>query len=60
VSFDEIVGQGGAKRSLIAALEAGRVPGGYLFLGPRGVGKFLTALALARALLCETAGAETP
>ncbi len=58
MSFDAIVGQEGAKRRLSAALEADRVPGGYLFLGPSGVGKFTTALALARALLCEGDGAH--
>ncbi len=55
-SFDSIVGQIGAKRRLVAALESDRVPGGYLFLGLSGVGKFTAALALARALLCEGDG----
>jgi DNA polymerase-3 subunit delta' len=56
VSFDEIVGQVAACEALRAALEGDRVPGGYLFLGARGVGKFRTARALARALLCEGEG----
>ena len=37
------------------ALESDRLGQAYLFVGPSGVGKQLTALALARAALCETA-----
>jgi DNA polymerase-3 subunit delta' len=58
VSFEEIVGQPGPERALRAALRTGRIAGGYLFLGPRGVGKLRTALVFARALLCDGPGEE--
>jgi len=48
--FDEIVEQGEAKRLLQAALAEGPSHA-YLFHGPAGVGKELTALAFAGELL---------
>jgi len=36
------------------ALERGRLASSFLFVGPRGIGKRSFAVALARALLCET------
>lgn len=45
-------GQEGAWGLLTAALEAGRVPHAYLFVGPEGTGKHTAALAWAQILLC--------
>jgi DNA polymerase-3 subunit delta' len=51
--FDHISGQETAVQTLSRALEAGRVHHAYRFEGPSGVGKELTAFALAQALVCE-------
>jgi DNA polymerase III subunit delta' len=53
MSFAQILGQEPAKKTLEHALASGKVHHAYRFEGPAGVGKRLTALALARALLCE-------
>jgi DNA polymerase III subunit delta' len=53
MSFSEILGQPTAVRTLERALASGRVHHAYRFEGPEGVGKCKTALALARALVCE-------
>ena len=55
MSFSDIIGQQKQLGSLRAALASGRLHHGYLFLGPAGVGKRLTALALAKALHCGEA-----
>jgi len=55
MKFADILGHQKQLTSLQAALANGRVHHAYLFLGPGGVGKRLTALALARALHCEKA-----
>jgi DNA polymerase III subunit delta' len=57
MAFDEILGQEPAKKTLEHALRSGKVHHAYRFEGPEGVGKCLTAFALARALLCD---APTP
>ena len=41
---------------LSRAVESGRVAHAYAFIGPSGVGRKLTALAFARALLCPARG----
>ena len=57
MSFATIRGQSAALSTLHNALAAGRLAHTYLFVGPSGVGKKQTALALAQALLCtEQAG----
>ncbi len=50
--FEEIRGQGRALAQVRGAWMAGRMPQAYCFTGPEGVGKRLTALALAQALNC--------
>lgn len=57
MSFATIKGQPAALNTLRNALAADRLAHAYLFVGPSGVGKKQTALALAQALLCtEQAG----
>ncbi|MDI9612240.1 MAG: DNA polymerase III subunit gamma/tau [Acidobacteriota bacterium] len=52
-SFDELVGQEYVSRTLINALQSGRVAHAFLFSGPRGSGKTSTARLLAKALNCH-------
>ncbi|MBI5026346.1 MAG: DNA polymerase III subunit gamma/tau [Nitrospirae bacterium] len=51
-SFDDLIGQEAASRTLKNALSHGKVAHAYLFSGPRGVGKTSTARILAKALNC--------
>lgn len=53
MSFEAVLGQEPAIKTLEQALRSGKVHHAYRFEGPPGVGKWLSALALARALLCE-------
>ena len=53
MGLSAIEGQDGALRVLQLALAGDRLGQAYLFVGPSGVGKQLTALSLARAALCE-------
>lgn len=53
MSFQEIVGQELVVNLLQQALRSRRVPHAYLFSGPSGVGKMLTARTLAKALNCK-------
>ena len=54
MSFDRILGQESAVAILRNALLNGRLAHAYLFLGPEGVGKRLTALTLAKAMDCKS------
>lgn len=49
----DIIGQEQAKEFLKSSIVAGRIANGYLFHGPRGVGKATLAVAFAQALNCE-------
>ncbi len=53
MSFADVRGQAGAVAALEGVLAADRVPHGFIFCGPPGVGKALTAKLLAKTLLCE-------
>ena len=53
MSFKEIIGQQVAKEILKRSLEKDRIASAYLFSGPEGVGKALTALNFAKALNCK-------
>ena len=54
MGFPGVLGHPRAQALMARALERGRVPPALLFVGPSGVGKRTVALAVARALLCET------
>ena len=54
MSFDQILGQENAVAILRNALRNGRLAHAYLFIGPEGVGKRLTALTLAKAMNCQS------
>lgn len=58
--FQEIVGQEGVVKTLVNALQKGRIGSGYLFSGLRGSGKTSTARIFARALQCEKGVSPTP
>ncbi|TET43211.1 DNA polymerase III subunit delta', partial [Candidatus Aerophobetes bacterium] len=53
MSFEEIRGQRRAIRILQNEVAAGSISGAYLFIGPDGVGKNLTALNFAKVLNCK-------
>lgn len=53
MSFKEIIGHRRPVRLLQKAVLNDHLPQAYLFLGPEGIGKRLTALNLAKALNCE-------
>ena len=50
-TFDDIVGQDLVTKTLINAFKLNRVAQGYMFTGPRGVGKTNTARILSSCLL---------
>jgi len=54
MSFDQILGQEKAVAVLRNALRNGRLAHTYVFIGPEGVGKRLTALALVKAANCQS------
>ena len=58
MSFDQIGGQESAIAILRNALRNGRLAHAYLFIGPEGVGKRLTALTLAKAMNCQSPPAD--
>src|SRR6184192_256221 len=57
--FADLIVQEHIAAALRGALAGGRVAHGYLFAGPRGVGKTTAARILAMALNCERRGSAT-
>ena len=52
-SFDDVVGQTHVTQTLVNAFKKERVAQGYIFTGPRGVGKTTTARILSKGLNCS-------
>ncbi|MCB0280455.1 MAG: DNA polymerase III subunit gamma/tau, partial [Calditrichaeota bacterium] len=50
--FDDLIGQDHVARTLSNSIQSNRIAHGYLFAGPRGVGKTSTARIFAKALNC--------
>ena len=57
--FDDLIAQDHVAAALRGAVAQGRVAHGYLFAGPRGVGKTTAARILAMALNCERRSGST-
>jgi DNA polymerase-3 subunit delta' len=53
ICFTQLLGQEKAKRLIQRSLAAGRIPHGYMFKGPEGVGKRLFARGVAAAVNCR-------
>src|SRR5690349_11028351 len=58
--FSDLIAQEHVGAALRGAVAGGRVAHGYLFAGPRGVGKTTAARILAMALNCERGAAGAP
>ncbi len=58
--FEDVVGQSAIAQTLQNAIRHQRIGHGYLFSGPRGVGKTTTARLFARALNCQPAPTPSP
>jgi DNA polymerase-3 subunit delta' len=58
MGFDELIIPQQVKQVLRSAVIQRRLPAAYLFVGPQGVGKQTTAVVLAKALNCLSAGGD--
>ncbi|HYV34429.1 MAG TPA: DNA polymerase III subunit delta', partial [Gemmataceae bacterium] len=58
MSWQQILGHDVQRKAFVHAVQRGRLAHAYLFCGPPGIGKRLFAAELAKALLCENAGAN--
>ena len=54
MAWQGIEGHDDVAARFVAAHDRGRIAGSYLFVGPPGVGKAAFALALAKALVCQS------
>ncbi len=59
-TFEEVIGQPHATRTLQNAIRLGRIAHAYLFSGARGVGKTSVARIMAKALNCEKGPSPVP
>ena len=59
-NFEEVIGQEHICELLTKAIQGNRIAHGYLFCGPRGVGKTSCARILAKCLNCQTGPAIKP
>lgn len=59
-TFEEVIGQPHATRTLQNAIRLGRIAHAYLFSGARGVGKTSLARIVAKALNCEKGPSPSP
>lgn len=59
-TFDEVVEQAHVTRTLMNAVQHGRVAHAILFAGPRGTGKTTVARILAKAMNCQNGPAPHP
>ncbi|MEA3485696.1 MAG: DNA polymerase III subunit delta' [Candidatus Aerophobetes bacterium] len=59
MSFQRIIGQHQAIKILQEEIVASSISGAYLFAGPDGVGKTLTALTFAKTLNCKKGGIDS-
>ncbi|HHJ00902.1 MAG TPA: hypothetical protein ENJ81_01805 [Candidatus Aerophobetes bacterium] len=59
MSFQDIIGQRQAIKMLQANIASSSIANAYLFVGPEGVGRTLTAFTFAKALNCERGGKDS-